>query len=180
MARLLGTVSSSVQKSFGSFESIASLSGDGSSTTITFSSIPNTYQHLQLRFTAKATTGNSTINMRFNSDTSNKYARHWLAGDGASAFSFGAASVSAFYIGSAVYDSNISGVGIIDIHDYSSTSKYKTTRSFAGYEKNVEGEVRLWSGLWTSTSAISSITLFNASDPFTTNTSFALYGIKGI
>ena len=77
--------------------------------------------------------------------------------------------------------SNIFGAFIIDIHDYSSTSKYKTVRGFGGLDANnssVDLEINLISGVWMNTAAISSITL-SANDPFTTTTTFALYGIKG-
>ena len=44
-----------------SYESIASATGTGSSGTITFSSIPSTYQSLQLRVSCINTTGDNMV-----------------------------------------------------------------------------------------------------------------------
>jgi hypothetical protein len=68
--------------------------------------------------------------------------------------------------------------GIIDIHDYASTTKNKTTRMFGGIDKNGSGEVSLFSGLWRNTSAITSINIYMSSGNWTTDSTFSLYGIK--
>jgi hypothetical protein len=71
-------------------------------------------------------------------------------------------------------------VAVIDILDYANTSKYKTTRTLAGNDQNGAGLVGLYSGLYMSTSAISSIEFtINGSGNFATGSNFALYGIKG-
>ena len=69
-----------------SYESIATATGTGSSATITFSSIPSTYEHLQIRFTGKGT-GSAEVDtsIRFNSDTGSNYAWHQVYGYGTSA-----------------------------------------------------------------------------------------------
>jgi hypothetical protein len=162
------------------FDSIATATGTGSSTTITFSSIPSTYQHLQIRFFGRTTTGVSALSMTFNGSAGTNYARHYLAGDGATAFVSGAADTAQIWTGYAINSTNMGGVGIIDIHDYASTTKNKTVRAFTGNDTNTPGndDVRLSSGVWKSTSAITSIT-FTSTDNFATNATFALYGIKG-
>jgi len=58
----------------GSYESIASASGTGSSGTITFSSIPSTYTHLQIRGIGRNSYPSTQVNVRFNSDTGSNYA----------------------------------------------------------------------------------------------------------
>jgi hypothetical protein len=164
---------------------IQRVAGTGSSGTITFSSIPSTYKHLQIRLLARSTqTGVSNISalIQCNSDTGSNYARHTLQGDGASALASGTSSTSLmtlFRITAASAAANIMGVGIVDIHDYQSTTKYKTLRSFAGQDENGVGSIRLQSGLWQSTSAISSLSIYLSSDSFTTTTSVALYGMLG-
>ena len=71
------------------------------------------------------------------------------------------------------------GVNVIDILDYANTNKYKTLRVLTGIDVNGSGGyVQLSSGLWQSSSAITSITLTNSTN-YTTATQFALYGIKG-
>ena len=166
-----------------SYESIASATGTGSSGTITFTSIPSTYASLQIRWLGQVDGGtNGTYNtyIQFNSDGGNNYARHTLDGDGASVTASGADTVTAPQVGLATRNSDTAlGVSIIDIHDYASTSKYKTVRVFNGADRNGAGSVQLQSGLWMSTSAISSIAIINFNGNFKTNSTFALYGIKG-
>jgi hypothetical protein len=74
---------------------------------------------------------------------------------------------------------SVFGAGVIDILDYANTSKYKTIRTLSGWDKNGGGNVGLSSGLWLSTSAISSIVIGSQTGNLVTNTQFALYGIKG-
>jgi hypothetical protein len=187
---LLGTLSSGVAASTSSFESIASATGTGSSGTITFGSIPSTYASLQIRMISKvdAYNANANINTRltFNNDTSSTYYFHWLEGNG-SAASAGANSNNFINIRSSVMDTadsntNSMACAIIDIHDYASTTKNKTVRYFSGNDKNISNtayRVTLGSGLWSTTSAVSTITLVNEVGNFSTNSQFALYGIKG-
>ena len=173
-----------------SFESIATATGTGSSGTITFSSIPSTYQHLQIRLLGKITgTGfyRDDLYLRLNSDTGTNYSRHQLQGDGASASAGGAASSTYIDCGRIVSsDAAIADTmftAIIDIHNYASTTQNKTVRIFAGADGNIaDNSFRVWlgSGAWLNTSAVNSITFRPASsNSFTTTTSVALYGIKG-
>ena len=193
MSPIIGIIASSITGSkLSSYESIATATGNGSSSTITFSSIPSTYKHLQIRGIGKATPttqASGLLNIQCNSDTGSNYARHSLRGDGSTTAASGTASTTntrfqdalAYSQTSPVNMANIFGAFIIDIHDYSSTSKYKTIRGLGGIDANTASadfEINLISGLWMNTAAINSITL-SANDPFTTTTTFALYGIKG-
>ena len=177
---LLGTIASQFSgKSFGSFESIATVTGTGSSGTVSFTSIPATYKHLQIRGTFFDGTGYS-VKMRFNSDTGSNYAYHGLTGTGATANGTAGANPIDFMviINTNGNVTNIPAVAIIDIHDYASTTKNKTTRTFNGRDENGSGEVELRSGLWQSTSAITRIDI-SVNGSFTNVTQLALYGIKG-
>ena len=161
------------------FESIATATGTGSSNTITFSSIPSGFQHLQVRcITSSTVSGNFFVdlNMRFNSDTGSNYNQHWLYGDGSTLTADGQAATYCL-IGS-LGDVNTRAATIVDIHDYASTTKNKTVRSFNGVDRNGSGYVGLRSSLWRNTTAITSITIYSG-DNFSTNNTFALYGIKG-
>ena len=173
----------------GSFESIATATGTGSSNTITFSSIPSTYVALQIRYIAKNTyndTGSDWIQLTTNG-LSSGYAYHYIYGNGSVVSANGGASQSVIYQGNmtegATGINNMMGAGIIDIADYSSSTKNKTIRTFSGFDTNTSGSaqgyVYLWSGLTTSTSAITSISLSTPWGNFSTNTQFALYGTKG-
>lgn len=166
-----------------SFESIATATGTGSSATITFSSIPNTYKHLQIRAIATGVDnagGSGNISMRVNSDSTSNYNRHALYGNGSTVTATGAAasSITVSNWGNTMALSYPTAL-IIDVIDYADTSKNKTIRSFSGIDSNgtLTGEINLSSGLWRSTSAINSISLISAG--YYSGTTFALYGIKG-
>lgn len=75
-----------------SYESIATVTvGAGGSSSISFSSIPSTYKHLQLRGivrttdTSAAASDGNYIGIRFNGDTGANYVAHNLYGNGGSA-----------------------------------------------------------------------------------------------
>ena len=176
---VLGSLSSGVPPITGSYESIASATGTGSSGTITFSSIPSTYASLQIRIFAKDGSNNQN-GIRFNSDSGSNYATHWLLGDGSSASAGDLTSTNRVsYIGQAVSTTNVGGVSIVDVLDYASSTKNKTVRSFTGWDINGSGQVRLTSGVWMNTTAVSSLSIINLGDNFATTTVVALYGIKG-
>jgi hypothetical protein len=168
---------------------IQRVAGTGSSGTITFSSIPQTYKHLQIRVFAISTNttpqSGQNVTIRFNGDSGSNYARHSLEGDGNGTFLAGTASTTGIFMRALMVTSgtNIGGAGICDIHDYTSTSKNTTVRAFAGGNRNttdnVNAFVGLFSGLYISTDAITSISLVSGSGNFTTSSQFALYGMVG-
>lgn len=185
---ILGIIASSITGSKqNSFESIATVTvGSGGSSTVTFSSIPSTYKHLQLRMTARCTqqtTGNATnMYLRLNSDSGTNYTYHYLKGNGstASALANTARDSAIFTFPTKSGEtSGIFGVSVLDILDYTNTNKYKTLRHLEGYDANGSGEIFLYSNLWLNTSAVTSITLTEDLGDFAQYSSFALYGIKG-
>ena len=185
---LIGIIASSgVGVAGGDYESIATVTvGSGGSSSITFSSIPATYQHLQIRSIQRSTTagsGTEAVRLQFNSDTGTNYSIHTLRGDGGTAFATGDASTNYVrYWGmcKAGDAANTFGAGVLDILDYADTNKYKTVRGLGGIDTNSTVDyIILSSGAWRSTSAISSIVLSSTSGNFAEYSSFALYGIKG-
>jgi len=185
MTSILGIYASSMQGAVSDYQSIATVNGTGSSSTISFSSIPSTYQHLQIRYIGRVTNSDTADNifMQFNSDTGSNYAWHYLLGDGSTVAASGAASQTRILSGrvsAATAASNLMGVGVIDILDYANTNKNKTARVLTGQDRNGGGVITLHSGVWLNTSSINSITITNGSATnFTSATTFALYGIKG-
>ena len=179
--RILGiTASASILT--GSFESIATTTLSTTTTNITFSSIPGTYQHLQIRMLSRASNASidRAISLRLNGDTATNYAYHYLDGDGATASATGLASATSMVsikTAGASAGANTFGVCIIDIHDYASTTKTKTVRLLNGFDNNGAGNILIASGLWNSTSAVNSFTIVNTS--FLSGTTVALYGVKG-
>jgi hypothetical protein len=167
------------------FDSIATVTvGAGGSSSISFTSIPSTYKHLQIRFIARGTLADSNADMYcyLNSDTTQaNYARHNLRGNGTAASAGGAAASTipiAGYISGSLSTASVYGAGVIDILDYANTNKYKTVRSLAGYDQNGQGSIYLFSNLYMQTTAISSINFVVQSNNFEQYTQIALYGVK--
>ena len=165
------------------FESIATTTVVSNVSSVTFSSIPATYTHLQIRAIARGTQADISdqIGIQFNGDTSANYVIHQFGGNGSIVFSGGNASqtrlVPAYIAGSSTA-ANIFGVGVINILDYANTNKYTTVRGLSGWDSNGAGYTILRSGLWLNTNAITSIVFTPDSGSFVQYSSFALYGIK--
>ena len=160
------------------FFQIATTTLNVTAASITFSSIPQGYTHLQVRYIARATVNDNTY-MRFNGDTGANYSGHYIYGQGASAASGSIVNGTSFYTdvltGSATSYNN----AVVDILDYANTNKYKTIRSLGGSEfNNTDGSAFMNSGHWRSGSAISTIRIFPGADSFGIYSSFALYGVK--
>jgi hypothetical protein len=108
------------------FESIATttVGSGGGGTSVSFSNIPSTYTHLQIRCSAqtnRGTYGTDSYYMRFNSDTGSNYNYGYLRGNGSAmaAYHYNSAQ-SLIEVGSASGTTNSSSFGgaVIDILDY--------------------------------------------------------------
>ena len=175
----------------GDYQSIATTTvGGAGAASISFTSIPATYQHLQIRLMGRSTSTTADgnfINVQFNSDTGANYTFHQLAGDGGSATAAGLSSQTSTILQRLSSDAmNASAYGTIvcDILDYASGNKNKTIRALGGFDTNggtaSTGKIFLTSGAWlNSSTAISSISLTPDTGNFKQYTSAALYGIKG-
>ena len=166
-----------------SYESIQTVTvGAGGLSTASFTAIPSTFKHLQLRMIIRGSANNS-LAIKINSDTGSNYARHRLYGSGsaASAASNTSATSGFIFSGNGVpTGSSIFGAAIVDILDYTDTNKYKTIRTLDGVDTNGGGGIEFISNLWQSTSAITQLDLFlDAAATIQEYSSFALYGIKG-
>jgi hypothetical protein len=189
LSPILGIWASSISSSVtdpGAYVPIATTTLATSTASVTFSSIPSTYTHLQIRSIQRSTTagsGTEAVQLQFNSDTGTNYSIHTLRGDGGTAFATADASTNYVrYWGmcKAGDAANTFGAGVLDILDYADTNKYKTVRGLGGIDTNSTVDyIILSSGAWRSTSAISSIVLSSTSGNFAQYSSFTLYGIKG-
>jgi hypothetical protein len=184
MSPILGIFASSMLGVATDYESIQSYTLTGNQTSVTFSSIPSTYSHLQIRVTAKTdrALNRDTALLTFNSDTGTNYVAHALFGDGSSAqaqYQAPAQSIQLYRIAGNSSATNIFGTLIIDLLDYTSTNKNTTVRALGGVDTNGAGEIWLNSGLWLNTAAVSTIRLApgNATN-FLQYSTFSLYGVK--
>lgn len=182
---ILGILASSTRVAAGDFESIATVTvGSGGSSTITFSSIPSTYTHLQVRGIMRTDRASTTdyLYLRFNSDSGSNYAYHRLNGNGSTAGADASSSTTAIIFdraGAASATASIFGGFVMDILDYANTNKYKVSRSLGGVDTNGGGEIHIESGLWQNTNAITTVTITSGtSSTFQQYSHFALYGIK--
>jgi hypothetical protein len=182
-----------------SFESIQTITGN-TSQTVTFNTIPQTFTHLQLRISARASLGSYTFtgySMRVGNgsvDTGNNYSNHRMYTSGNDTeTNDGGINESALngpWVTANNAISNNFAVTLIDILDYKNTSKYKTTKIIQAFDNNASGDsgftanavagISFGGGNWRSFSAIDTIS-FGLGGSATTNTNsvFALYGIKG-
>ena len=164
----------------GDYDSIATaIVGSGGQSTITFSSIPSTYKHLQVRFIARGLSANVVI-ARFNSDATSNYSYHSLIGRGdAVVTSMGSpANNISLFPNQVMTAASTFSVGVIDVLDYSNANKYKTLRTLNGGDSNGGGAIQIQGGFWRNTTAITSITLTHNGTGFAQYSHFALYGIK--
>jgi hypothetical protein len=164
----------------GDFESIATTTvGSGGVASVTFSSIPATYTHLQIRGIVQLEQSGE-MDLQFNSDTAANYSYHRIYGSGSSVVVEGAANTSQATVGYYVSAASIFNGFVIDILDYANTSKYKTIKSLNGTDTNGGGLIVFDSSSWRSTSAITSIKFFSKdiSRDLNQYSSFALYGIR--
>lgn len=158
--------------------------GTGGTASVTFSSIPADYQHLQIRImglTTGSTSSAEDFTIRLNSDTSANYSTHGLYGNGTAASSSAdttSTSIRPSLVNRAI--TNGISVAVIDVLDYASTTKYKTLRALGGYDNNGSGQVGLGSGLWRKSpiEAVTTIYISNGTNNWNQHSTFALYGVK--
>jgi len=154
---------------------IATATTSGSISTTTFSSISGAYTDLVLIVNGGASTA-VNMQIQFNGDTGTNYSRTALTLDNLTAVSSRQSSVAYTRLEDGGYLSTTFPAknSIINIMNYSNTTTYKTA---IGRANNAGTGLDAAVGLWRSTSAINSITVYIASGNFTNGTTLTLYGI---
>jgi hypothetical protein len=160
-----------------SYVSLGSVKLASNQTSVTFSSIPATYKHLEFRlFQRKSGGGNDAMLMHLNGDfTNGNYAYYSFLGDGTS-------GVQSIVDNSAIGSTRSNGwnTTVITIPDYASTAKTKTYQALSGSSSQTESCIFYVGTVWDNTSAVNTIRLtVGDGNPFITGSTFALYGIKG-
>ena len=161
-----------------------------SASSVTFTGLDTLaagYQHLQIRGTVRKDggTGEFADNMQFvfNSDTGTNYAYHFLFGGAVVVQSSSVTNDDSIQIANVVprttAPAGLFGAFVTDILDFSSPSKNTTTRTLSGSISANEQDVALSSGLYISTSAITTIAISPTVHNFVAGSRFSLYGIKG-
>jgi hypothetical protein len=151
--------------------------GSGGTANIQFTSIPGTYTDLILKMSLRqsASSEGSQIGVRFNGSTSG-YSRlaSYGRGNGVDTAKGSSETFARFgFAQSSTYTASIFGNYEMYIPDYASTTEYKTFKTDSITESTaveVYGQ-GFWGGLWSNTSAITSILL----EDLSSSTSFAQY-----
>ena len=157
------------------------LTGNAASVSFDVSAHAGVYKNLQIRYVARTDLADigDWLNIRFNGSSSG-YAFHSVRGDGSSGIGHGLASSSYLTLytslSSASNTANVFSCGTIDFLDVFSSTKAKAVKAIVGVTSSYP-RIALCSGVWTGTSAVTSIAL----TPYTTSnfiagTRFALYG----
>lgn len=166
------------------YELIATTFGTGSSSSIVFNSVPSTYKHLELRIAARTSRALDLdgLNIRLNNDSGSNYASHRLRGDGSTVYSENGTGTSGwigFVTGNTAAAGN-HGAAIVQVLDYANTNKNKTTQSLSGEHATNFAWLGLFSNVWLSTSAVTSVSVHaDSGSNFLSTTRVSLYGIRG-
>jgi len=160
----------------------------GSSTaSVTFSSIPQTYTDLVLRMSSRDSSSTGTANsavITFNSDAlgATGYSSTDLTGSGTAGASTRGTNQGGSYWSRATvtgtYTANVFSNSEFYIPNYTATSQ-KQVMGTAASENNASGAFdAINAGLYTTTTAISALTIWSGSGNFVQYSSFYLYGIR--
>lgn len=140
-------------------------------TSITFSSISQSYRDLVVVITGTSSIA-AGLFWIFNTDnTSTNYNNVYMLGDGGSATS-GTANSNSW---SSMRGSNLTQFNV-SIMDYSATDKHKTVLLRQNSASD-SGAFAL-AGRWSNTAAINSVQLSLGTSTFSAGTTFALYGVS--
>ena len=194
MTPMLGIMASQISGHLASpaYDSIATVTLTSTTATVSFTGIPQTYKHLQLRWIGKSSAtayDTSDTYMQFNGDSAANYSMHYLNSNQVpinATYGYYNSSTYDFGIGAGGTNTNANftnqfSVNQIDILNYTATDKYKTSQSSSGnaITGNFYSSQVRHSHNWRSTAAITSISFAPVSSSWATNTTCALYGIKG-
>jgi len=173
-----------------SYESIASTLVSSSSSLVEFTSIPQTFKHLQVRIVARCTANSDRepIHIMLNNLNTSIYTTNFfnvLGSGGSNTVSItgydgtvnnmgGSSTVP----GTAAASASLYGISIIDFLEYSNTGVTKTPRSFATQASGNFDRLTFIGGIVNTTAAISSIQL-RTSTAWASGSRLSLYGIKG-
>ena len=148
---------------------------NGTTSTVTFSSIPSTFTDLVVTFNGGGETGGGNIQFKLNNDSNTNYSFTILRANGTTASSDRESNIQYFRWGAyATPTTNYSTLDLAYLMNYANTSFYKTVLFRSN---NADGGVDANVGLWRDTSAVNRIDLTFAAY-WKNGSVFSLYGIK--
>lgn len=159
--------------------------------TFTFTSIPQTYTDLVLVMNyagcnSSGVAANTSAQLRLNADGGGNYSETVLYGFGSSAAGGRETTQTVYWIADYGYiasTANVFGTTILHFMNYSNTTTYKTILERSAHvdsAQSVSMGSTLTTGLWRSTTAITSVDLrMNSTNLYRSGSQFTLYGVKG-
>ena len=157
------------------YEKIATTTLGSAAADITFNSISSAYTDLRLVIVGTAATGGSVCYAQFNADTATNYSRTFIRGNGTAASSNAASNSNYMYLTNYGLSTTIPFFATLDVFSYTG-STFKTALATGQEDFNGSGQVTYLVNLWRSTSAVTSIKLFNDYN-WNSGTTATLYGI---
>ncbi len=154
--------------------------GSGGASTITFSGIPQVYDDLLLLTSVRTAAADDNLYVRFNNSTSG-YTHRNLLGNGSGVFSQVQSNQQPGVqvhgmIGSTA---NTFGNGQAYVPNYRSSTSKAVSSEGVGEQNSATGYQFLVAGLWNSTEAINTLTMYaQGGGNFVEYSSASLYGIK--
>lgn len=153
------------------YEPIQTQTLANTATSLTFSSIPQTYTDLQVVVNGFVSASGDAIHIQVNSDTATNYSWTRIYGDGTTASSDRGSTQNKATLG---LMGNGQSALIVQLLNYSNTT---TNKTFLG-RSAADNFVQLGVGLWRNTAAINSVTVLTGGQTFQIGAIFSLYGIK--
>lgn len=152
---------------------ISSTTLGSAQSSVTFSSISNSYTDLVIVVSA-IVAGTGTILLTVNGDTGNNYSRTFMYGTGSSVVAGRTTNFASFPFTTGA-TAGIFSSTIVHLMDYSNTT---TNKTFLVRGNDANDATVALVGLWRNTNAISSITLTGNAVNLSSGSTFTLYGIK--
>ena len=183
----MGLLGASAPAAAGAFDLLETTVLTSSASSVTFSGLDaySDYKHLQIRAvtkTAGTSQPNGLLRIRINNDSTLSYSSHRISGDGVSVASGFQTDVDQMYLGittSSQAESENFGSAVIDVLDFSSSTKNKTFRSLNGLVSSPSNSISIRSGLYFKTDPITTMSIFDSrGENWVTGSRFSLYGVK--
>ena len=163
------------------YEAIATVTvGSGGAADITFSSIPGTYTDLCLLVSGRSAGVSQSIQINFNGDnTDANYSQKRIQANGSTVVSAGTYGKAAGVAGENNMTASTFGNTSIYIPNYTSSAAKSYSGDAVNENNSTTAYIEPTAGLYTGTSAITSIKLFiDSSNNFAQYSTATLYGIK--
>jgi hypothetical protein len=170
----------------GAYDLLESTTLSTSAASVTFSGLDTyaaDYKHLQIRALTRTDNNSELDNLyvQLNGDSGANYAKHELFTSGSTVYPSGAANYSQMtwlYTQGATETSGVYSPTVLDILDFSSTTKNTTLRGFSAWTGGTK-RIAFHSGVYINTAAVTSITFTpHDGNNVVAGCRFSLIGIK--